>query len=81
MMLVDVKADDFLRERMRETIRIAIACARPKDLLSAFAGLDWRRGAGPTVLPARSFGRRSGTFVRDGAAWRLPQEISLNPAM
>ena len=51
-----------------------VAGARPKDLLSGFWGPAPRYGAGPRVLSARSFGRRSGFTVRDSPERRLPQE-------
>jgi hypothetical protein len=42
----------------RRIICCTIACARPKDLLSASTGLNSRRRSGPYAAESRSFGRR-----------------------
>jgi hypothetical protein len=43
-------------------------------------GLDPRRESSPPVLPARSFGRRSGPTVGQTSEQRLPQEVT-NPVV
>jgi hypothetical protein len=55
------------------TICYLIACARPKDLLSASQGLGSRRRSSPFVAGSRSFGRRQRHRDRSSVR-RLPQE-------
>jgi hypothetical protein len=66
----------ILRERTHVTGSNATVCVRPKDLLSAREGLAPKQKSGPTVLPARSFGRRQSLSYKQVAERRLPQDDS-----
>jgi hypothetical protein len=62
----------------RGIVRYAIVCARPKDLVSRAAGRVPRAESLPTVMPARSFGRRqreSYQQIRRGAALRVTTRL------
>src|SRR5215213_3338264 len=64
----------ILRERTRTTVSITIACTRPKDLLSASERHASLQEFSPTILPARSFGRRQSASYQQVAWRRLPQD-------
>jgi hypothetical protein len=75
VLMFDSKKVDFLRERRARRAGRTAGGARPKDLLSGRWEPDSRCDAGPAVLPARSFGRRTDFPTKAGAARRLPQEV------
>ena len=65
--------DVILRERTSTIVGCSTGCARPKDLLSAIVGASSKQRSGPTVLPARSFGRRQSSSQQQSSRRRLPE--------
>jgi hypothetical protein len=66
----------ILRERTRRAVSYTTACARPKDLLSATSGPASEFRSSPSVVPARSFGRRQSACATEVSTRRLPQDDS-----